>query len=45
MSRSLVILVAVVVALMAGILLLSMMDTEVAPTRVEKPVTNDAAAQ
>ena len=45
MSRSLLILIVVVVGIVAGAVLLSTMDTEVQPTRVEKPVMNEAAPQ
>jgi len=45
MSRSSLILIVVLVVLIGGVVWLSMVDTEVAPTRVEKAMLNEAAAQ
>lgn len=45
MSRSLLILILIVVAVVGGIFALSSMNTEVPPTRVEKDVLNEALAK
>lgn len=46
MSRASIILIAILVLVVGGALFLASLDTEVAPTRVEKAVVlNDAAPQ
>lgn len=43
MSRFSLLLILILVVIVGGILLLASMDTEVAPTRVEKAMLNEAA--
>ena len=45
MSRPIVILVIIVLAVIAAMVGLSTLDTEVAPAPVEKPIANDVIAQ
>jgi hypothetical protein len=45
MSRSLLILILLLVVLIGGAVWLASMDTEVAPVRVEKAMLNEAVAK
>jgi hypothetical protein len=45
MSRPIILLVLVVLAVIGAAIGLSRVNTEVAPTRVEKPVANEALAR
>jgi hypothetical protein len=44
MSRTVLILLLLLLVLVGGAIFLSTLDTEVAPTRVEQDVTNEALA-
>jgi hypothetical protein len=45
MSRPIIILAAIVIVIVAALIALSTLNTEVAPQPVEKPIANDALAQ
>ncbi len=45
MSRTLLLFLLLVILLIGGVFYLSSMDTEVAPSRIEQDVTNEALAQ
>jgi len=45
MSRSTIIILLILVLIIGGIFLLAGIDTEVAPTRVEKAMQNETQAQ
>jgi hypothetical protein len=44
MSRSLLLILLLIVLLVGALVFLSTVDTEVAPTRIEQDVTNEALA-